>query len=38
MAYRLGKNRPVIDDRTMRFATYVKPGAAVAADGGQLRR
>ena len=25
MAYRLGKNRPVIDDRTMRFATYVKP-------------
>ena len=25
MAYLLGKNRPVIDDRTMRFATYVKP-------------
>jgi hypothetical protein len=25
MAYRLGKNRPVIDDRTIRFATYVKP-------------
>jgi hypothetical protein len=25
MAYRLGKNRPVIDDRTMHFATYVKP-------------
>jgi hypothetical protein len=25
MAYPLGKNRPVIDDRTMRFATYVKP-------------
>jgi hypothetical protein len=25
MAYQLGKNRPVIDDRTMRFATYVKP-------------
>jgi hypothetical protein len=25
MAYRLGKNRPVTDDRTMRFANYVKP-------------
>ena len=25
MAYRLGKNRPVIDERTMRFANYVKP-------------
>ena len=25
MAYRLGKNRPVLDDRTLRFATYVKP-------------
>ena len=25
MAYQLGKNRPVIDNRTMRFATYVKP-------------
>jgi len=25
MAYHLGKNRPVIDGRTMRFATYVKP-------------
>jgi hypothetical protein len=25
MAYQLGKNRPVIDDRTMSFATYVKP-------------
>jgi hypothetical protein len=25
MAYMLGKNRPVIDDRTMRFAAYVKP-------------
>jgi hypothetical protein len=25
MAYRLGKNRPVIDDRTLRFATYLKP-------------
>src|ERR1700727_3577392 len=25
MAYQLGKNRPVVDDRTMRFATYVKP-------------
>jgi len=25
MAYLLGKNRPVIDDRTMRFASYVKP-------------
>jgi len=25
MAYRLGKNRPVLDDRTMRFASYVKP-------------
>jgi hypothetical protein len=25
MAYLLGKNRPVIDDRTVRFASYVKP-------------
>jgi hypothetical protein len=25
MAYQLGKNRPVIDDRTLRFATYLKP-------------
>jgi hypothetical protein len=25
MAYRLGKNRPVIDDRTLRFASYLKP-------------
>jgi hypothetical protein len=25
MAYQLGKNRPVIDGRTMRFASYVKP-------------
>jgi hypothetical protein len=25
MAYLLGKNRPVIDDRTLRFATYLKP-------------
>jgi hypothetical protein len=25
MTYQLGKNRPVIDDRTMRFANYVKP-------------
>jgi hypothetical protein len=25
MAYQLGKNRPVIDHRTMRFAAYVKP-------------
>jgi hypothetical protein len=25
MTYQLGKNRPVVDDRTLRFATYVKP-------------
>jgi len=25
MAYRLGKNRPVIDDRTLRFGSYLKP-------------
>ena len=25
MAYMLGKNRPVIDDRTMRFGAFVKP-------------
>ncbi len=25
MAYQLGKNRPVVDDRTLRFATYLKP-------------
>ena len=25
MAYMLGKDRPVVDNRTMRFATYVKP-------------
>jgi hypothetical protein len=25
MEYRLGKNRPVIDNRTMRFAAFVKP-------------
>ena len=25
MAYRLGKNRPVIDDRTLRFASYLTP-------------
>lgn len=25
MQYRLGKNRPVVDDRTLRFASYLKP-------------
>ena len=38
MAYLLGKNRPVIDDRTMRFAAYVKPALPSPPGGGQLRR
>jgi hypothetical protein len=37
MAYRLGKNRPVIDDRTLRFGSYVtpaRPAPPAAVDYG----